>query len=218
MPPAPARRGHSPGADRAQPVRRRRGRTLVLAGALAATAALAQPVIAQAATTPSPVAAAENRATSNGSIGETRATGVVTRPAFSRTFWPVVVGRAPGNSHDIPVPIGTQVRAVRDGIVVGSYDIVGFEPRIPVQNGYRSYGRVIKIRHVGSPGVLTYAHLSRRLVNTGDRVTAGQLIGLSGSTGHSFGPHLHIDWNGVENAVPWLYSVHALQPTTPWLR
>ena len=210
-----AQREDTSRADATARSRHRRARTLAAASAVAAAAVLAQPVVASAATVTPPPA---NRATTAGATGESRATGVVTRPAFSRTFWPVVIKRAPGNSHDIPVPSGTQVRAIRDGIVVGSYDIVGYEPRIPVQNGYRSYGRVIKIRHVGSPGVLIYAHLSRRIVKTGDRVTAGQLIGLSGSTGHSFGPHLHIDWNGVENAVPWLYAAHALQPTSPWLR
>lgn len=202
-------------ADASPRTRRRRARTLAAAAAVSAAAVLAQPAVASAATAPPRPA---NSATTDGATGESRATGVVTRPAFSRTFWPVVIRRAPSNSHDIAVPAGTQVRAVRDGVVVGSYDIVGYEPRIRVQNGYRSYGRVIKIRHVGSPGVLIYAHLSRRIVKTGDRVTAGQLIGLSGNTGHSFGPHLHIDWNGVENAVPWLYAARALQPTSPWLR
>jgi murein DD-endopeptidase MepM/ murein hydrolase activator NlpD len=38
-----------------------------------------------------------------------------------------------------------------------------------------------------------YGHLSRRLVVTGDSVMAGQVIGLSGSTGRSTAPHLHLE-------------------------
>lgn len=44
-----------------------------------------------------------------------------------------------------------------------------------------------------------YFHLSRPLVNTGDKVVSGQRIGLGGSTGYSTGPHLHLETkiNGV---------------------
>lgn len=81
--------------------------------------------------------------------------------------------------------------AIRDGVVVSSVDLVGYEPRIGVQNGYYSYGRVIKIAHPGTPGVMTYAHLSKRSVTTGQHVKAGQLIGLSGETGHDWPTPAH---------------------------
>ena len=55
-----------------------------------------------------------------------------------------------------------------------------------------SYGNFIKIRH--DNGLVTcYAHMSKRLVEVGDRVKQGEIIGLVGSTGQSTGPHLHFE-------------------------
>jgi murein DD-endopeptidase MepM/ murein hydrolase activator NlpD len=57
-------------------------------------------------------------------------------------------------------------------------------------------------------GIYTgYAHQSKFLVNVGDIVTAGQVIGEIGSTGRAAGPHLHFDlWvNGVYvNPIDWI--------------
>ncbi len=53
-------------------------------------------------------------------------------------------------------------------------------------------GNYIKIRH--NFGFKTvYAHLNRRLVNSGDSVKQGQIIGLMGMTGKSTGTHLHYE-------------------------
>ena len=54
------------------------------------------------------------------------------------------------------------------------------------------YGTLVIIRH--DNGIETYhGHLSQRLVEAGDRVVAGQPIGLGGSSGRSSGPHLHFE-------------------------
>ncbi|MES2398263.1 MAG: M23 family metallopeptidase [Bacteroidota bacterium] len=56
----------------------------------------------------------------------------------------------------------------------------------------RSYGNVVIIRH--NNGLETvYAHLSKILVEAGQKIEAGQQIGLGGNTGHSFGAHLHFE-------------------------
>jgi murein DD-endopeptidase MepM/ murein hydrolase activator NlpD len=55
---------------------------------------------------------------------------------------------------------------------------------------YAGYGQMILINHHNGY-VTLYGHLSKLEVQQGDRVTAGQEIGISGTTGHSSGPHLH---------------------------
>lgn len=61
------------------------------------------------------------------------------------------------------------------------------------------YGNVVKIRH--DNGLVTvYAHLQSVKVYSGQRVSRGQVIGLIGNSGYSFGPHLHFEVikNGVK--------------------
>ncbi len=90
---------------------------------------------------------------------------------------------------DISVPIGTEVRAVADGTVVMHY---------PAPNGHYKghevFGGYVVINHGRGTGLHTaYAHLSETRVNTGQYVFCGEVIGLSGSSGVSTGPHLHLE-------------------------
>ena len=83
---------------------------------------------------------------------------------------------------DLGYPEGTPVAAAWDGIVrisKGTANTGG-------------YGNLVVIRH--DNGLETYyAHLSRRLVNPGQMVHAGDIIGLGGNTGRSYGSHLHFE-------------------------
>lgn len=54
-----------------------------------------------------------------------------------------------------------------------------------------SFGVAVCIEHPGTGWYSLYAHLSSRTVSVGNHIEAGQLIGYSGSTGYSSGPHLH---------------------------
>ncbi len=62
-----------------------------------------------------------------------------------------------------------------------------------VHDGRRNhaYGIHVRIQHSGGYKTI-YAHMSRALVKEGERVEAGQRIGLADSTGNSSGSHLHI--------------------------
>lgn len=78
------------------------------------------------------------------------------------------------------------------------------------KTGMQSYGTGLRIRHEDYRGGslhTRYAHLSQRLVNAGESVREGQLIGYSGETGNCFGAHLHFEvlWQGRRrNPLCWL--------------
>ncbi len=102
-----------------------------------------------------------------------------------------------GSSHggtDLSVSVGTDVLAADGGTVITSEDITTGDCSNGryCNGGYFSYGRYIEIEH--DDGTVTmYAHLSERLVEVGDQVAKGQVIGKSGNTGNSSGPHLHVE-------------------------
>lgn len=76
-----------------------------------------------------------------------------------------------------------------------SRSVVAAADGVVVRSPYNaSAGNALCIRH-DLPGVEAtgYAHLATRLVSVGTKVTAGQVIGVAGSTGASTGVHLHWD-------------------------
>ena len=88
---------------------------------------------------------------------------------------------------DFRAPTGTPIPAAGAG-------------RVIARSFNRGHGNFVKIRHNGTFETL-YAHLSKfaKGVNVGTTVRQGQIIGYSGSTGLSTGPHLHYEIikNGV---------------------
>ncbi len=81
--------------------------------------------------------------------------------------------------QDFPVPPGTNVYATGGGKIIEA----GW-------GGSNGFGNVIVIDH-GFGMQSTYGHLSKIKVQVGQNVKRGDMIGLSGSTGLSSGPHLH---------------------------
>ena len=74
----------------------------------------------------------------------------------------------------------------------GDSIVACFDGMVRVAKYYHGYGNCVIIRH--SNGLETvYGHMSKLLVESGQKVNAGALIGLGGNTGHSYGSHLHFE-------------------------
>jgi murein DD-endopeptidase MepM/ murein hydrolase activator NlpD len=109
--------------------------------------------------------------------------------AYAGMFtWPLVApvsspfGPRWGGMHtgvDLAASMNEPIKAARDGEVV----TVGVVP---------GYGNTVILRHQDGSRSL-YAHASKLLVRSGQKVSRGDVIALVGSTGHSSGPHLHFE-------------------------
>lgn len=124
----------------------------------------------------------------------------VSNPFITQRFGRTVDARRlyVSGSHsgvDFRAPVGTPIYAVADGVVEGIGDTD--------KTCYRaSFGKWVFIRHYN--GLATaYGHLSLIKASEGQPVVKGELIGYSGNTGHSTGPHLHLTVyaaNGVDGS------------------
>ena len=101
---------------------------------------------------------------------------------------------------DFGTPVGTPLSAMSTGTVV----FAGWEG---------GYGNKIEIEYWDGT-VSVFGHLSQIQVSVGDKVAPGDVVGLSGNTGHSTGPHLHLeihpDGGEAIDPAPWLHQ-HGLQ-------
>jgi murein DD-endopeptidase MepM/ murein hydrolase activator NlpD len=115
------------------------------------------------------------------------------------------------NGVDFVAQTGTKVLAALAGSVMatGNTDAV---PRC------YSYGKWVLVRHANGLSTL-YAHLSVISVSEGQSVGTGDIIGFSGNTGYSTGPHLHFtvyasDGVQIKNLRDW-YSQNGQSLTSP---
>jgi murein DD-endopeptidase MepM/ murein hydrolase activator NlpD len=88
------------------------------------------------------------------------------------------------NGVDFRASIGTRVKNVLDGVVVGTGNT-------DIYPGCYSFGKWVMVKH-GNGLSTIYGHLSVIAVTTGKTLNTGDVIGYSGNTGYSTGPHLHI--------------------------
>ncbi len=80
---------------------------------------------------------------------------------------------------DLPLPMRTPIQAAGDGTVTFS----------GLKGGY---GQAVEIRHPNGYRTM-YAHNDENNVQVGQKIKRGDIIGYSGSTGRSTGPHLHFE-------------------------
>jgi murein DD-endopeptidase MepM/ murein hydrolase activator NlpD len=84
------------------------------------------------------------------------------------------------------------------GAPTGAPIVAAATGRIVVANWHGGYGKAVVIEHQGQLQTL-YGHLSEILVQEGQEVRQGEVIGLVGSTGNSTGPHLHFETHAPTN-------------------
>ncbi len=87
---------------------------------------------------------------------------------------------------DFKAKIGTEIKAINDGIIVISEDRFYAGNSIVIDHGQGLYS--------------CYFHLSKMNYKSGDFIKKGDILGLSGSTGRVTGPHLHFSFrvNGIQ--------------------
>ncbi|MBF7023753.1 phage tail tape measure protein [Staphylococcus kloosii] len=81
---------------------------------------------------------------------------------------------------DFAMPTGTKIKALTDGLVTQAGPVTG------------GGGNQVTLKEPGGKWFQWYMHMSKVLAHKGDKVKAGDLLGLSGSTGNSTTPHIHI--------------------------
>ena len=92
------------------------------------------------------------------------------------------------NGIDIGLPSGSTLYSAATGTVI-----------LAKEGGYNGgYGSYIVIQHSNGTQTL-YSHLSRVSISRGAKVTRGQVIGTTGNSGRSTGPHLHFEVHGATN-------------------
>ena len=88
------------------------------------------------------------------------------------------------NGIDLRASIGTKVKNVLDGTVLGTGNT-------DIYPGCYSFGKWVFVQHDNGLSTI-YGHLSVISAQKGQRLSTGDTIGFSGNTGYSTGPHLHI--------------------------
>jgi len=100
--------------------------------------------------------------------------------------------------EDFAVDVGTPLAAMSSGTVVFAGEESGF-------------GNLVEIRYWDGT-ISYYGHMSVISVNVDESVDPGEIVGESGNTGHSTGPHLHLeihpDGGEAIDPLPWLADHH----------
>ena len=92
-----------------------------------------------------------------------------------------------------------------------------FDGEVVASGPYYGYGNCIRIKHAYGLETL-YSHQSKNMVKKGDKVKAGQVIGLTGRTGRATTEHLHFEGSfggkRLDPAIIFAHSTHKLKAAT----
>jgi murein DD-endopeptidase MepM/ murein hydrolase activator NlpD len=94
----------------------------------------------------------------------------------------------PHSGIDLAMPEGTTLRSVADGVVDRVYDgtgLIGKGLSVQMPDGTRAI----------------YGHMNEVKAHVGEHVNAGDIVGLSGNTGNSTGPHLHFGLKDADGSA-----------------
>jgi murein DD-endopeptidase MepM/ murein hydrolase activator NlpD len=134
---------------------------------------------------------------------------------FSPFGWrvhPIEKVRKHHNGVDYATPVGTPVKAIANGKVLFSGpSTIKFPSGEPAGGGY-----LVKLRHKINGEWITsaYFHLKKGSLTAkkGDTVLEGEILGLSGNTGESTGPHLHFE---IQRGKNYIYTNNGTRYTEP---
>ena len=103
---------------------------------------------------------------------------------FGERVHPITKERKFHNGVDIAVPTGTSLYSAVNGTVIDSHYSTSAGNMITIQTetGWK----------------VTFMHMDSRVISQGEKVKQGQLVGYSGNTGNSTGPHLHLEVKNAE--------------------
>ena len=90
------------------------------------------------------------------------------------------------NGIDYATPMNTPVGAIANGTVIQTGNV-------------GTYGNLVKVRY-DDGNIGYYSHLNSFNVKAGDKFRAGDILGTSGNTGRSTGPHLHLEVRGADDS------------------
>jgi murein DD-endopeptidase MepM/ murein hydrolase activator NlpD len=118
---------------------------------------------------------------------------------FGMRFHPILKTLRMHTGVDITAPKGTPVYATADGVVTYKQAQSGYGTSVIVNHGY-SYETL-------------YAHLSKKMVKSGQKVKRGELVGYVGNTGLSVGSHLHYEvWRNGTPVNPVYFFISDITP------
>ena len=122
------------------------------------------------------------------------------RSTFGRRMHPVLRRMRMHTGIDFAAARGTSLVSQANGKVVFVGRRGGYGKTVVVYHGEDSQGRKLKV---------LFAHLSEIHVRVGQFIKAGDIVGLSGNTGMSTGPHLHYEYIlGKKKVNPAIYIVN----------